>query len=153
MPYDIRIMEVAPRELAAVREEVSDVGERIGALLGEVWAALKPNATPTGHNVVVYDHTWQDEGGRRWFDARFGVEVLGDFPANERVIATRTPGGRVATTVHWGPYSGLPAAFEAVHEWCAHNGHAVVGPAWEIYGDWSEDPSRLRTDVFLALGD
>jgi effector-binding domain-containing protein len=153
MPYDVRVTEVTPRQLAAVREEVSDIGERVGALLGEVWAVLKPHGTRTGHNVVVYDRVWQDERGRPCFDARFGVEVLGDFPANERVVATQTPGGRVATTVHWGPYDGLAAAFQVVHEWCARNGYTVVGPGWEVYGDWSEDPSRLRTDVFVALGD
>ena len=27
-----------------------------------------------------------------------------------------------------------------------------AGPAWEIYGDWTDDPAQLRTDVQYLLG-
>jgi effector-binding domain-containing protein len=61
------------------------------------------------------------------------------------------PGGMVATVVHMGPYQKLPEAHAAVRGWCAEHGHALAGPSWEIYGDWTDNPAELRTDVFYLL--
>ncbi len=27
----------------------------------------------------------------------------------------------------------------------------ITLPYWEVYGDWDDDPSKLRTDVFYLL--
>jgi hypothetical protein len=35
--------------------------------------------------------------------------------------------------------------------WCRTHGRRVAGPSWEIYGHWTEDESRLRTDVYHLL--
>ena len=39
----------------------------------------------------------------------------------------------------------------AVREWCAEQGHTLAGPNWEVYGDWTDNPAELRTDVFYLL--
>jgi effector-binding domain-containing protein len=61
----------------------------------------------------------------------------------------------VATTVHFGPYQRLGDAHAAIRQWCAEQGHALMGTCWEIYGHWEEiwnsDPSKIRTDVFHLL--
>ena len=57
----------------------------------------------------------------------------------------------MATVVHMGPYQKLPEAHMAVRTWCAERGHALGGPSWEIYGDWTDNPVELRTDVFYLL--
>jgi effector-binding domain-containing protein len=53
--------------------------------------------------------------------------------------------------VHRGSYEHLAAAHDAVHRWCADNGHTVAGPRWEIYGDWREDEAELETEVVWQL--
>jgi effector-binding domain-containing protein len=57
----------------------------------------------------------------------------------------------VATTFHIGDYGGLGAAHEAVRDWCARTGRELAGPSWEVYGHWSDDPAKRRTDVFWLL--
>jgi len=61
----------------------------------------------------------------------------------------------VASTTHLGPYAGLGAAHDAIHQWCRANNHRLAGPSWEIYGhwdpEWDADPSRIRTDVYYLL--
>jgi effector-binding domain-containing protein len=52
------------------------------------------------------------------------------------------------TTVHIGPYEELRTSHHAVVEWSRRNGHQLTGTCWEIYGDWNDDPTRLRTDIF-----
>ncbi len=55
----------------------------------------------------------------------------------------------VATTIHMGPYSEIPSAHGAVRQWCEDHAHEIAGPNWEVYGDWSDDPNRLRTDISI----
>jgi effector-binding domain-containing protein len=35
--------------------------------------------------------------------------------------------------------------------WCKSQGYALAGPFWEVYGDWSDNPTEVRTDVFYLL--
>ncbi|WP_433381960.1 hypothetical protein ACQPZX_18055 [Actinoplanes sp. CA-142083] len=51
-------------------------------------------------------------------------------------MASELPGGRVATTVHRGPYDQLGAAHEAI----LSAGLPLAGPRWEIYGPHQEVP-------------
>jgi effector-binding domain-containing protein len=64
---------------------------------------------------------------------------------------TQTPGGRVVTTAHIGPYDEMGAAYDAIHAYVRDNRLKVIGPSWEVYGHWSDDPARLRTDVFFTV--
>jgi effector-binding domain-containing protein len=80
-----------------------------------------------------------------------GVEVSGSFEPTSTVVSSSLPGGVVATTAHLGLYTGIPQAHAAIREWCAAQGRRAAGPTWEIYGDWTDDPNELRTDVFHLL--
>ena len=57
----------------------------------------------------------------------------------------------MATVVHRGLYQKLSEAHTAVSRWCAEHGYTLAGLNWEIYGDWTDNPDELRTDVFYLL--
>ena len=84
-------------------------------------------------------------------DVDFGVEVTRSFEASGAVRATETPAGRAATAVHVGPYDGLKETHDAIHAWAEAHRQRFAGRSWEIYGDWSEDPSKLETTVAYLL--
>jgi hypothetical protein len=67
------------------------------------------------------------------------------------VTPAETPAGQVATAVHVGDYAQLPRTHEAIHAWRAQAGRAFAGTSWEVYGDWSADPSKLETTVCYLL--
>lgn len=81
----------------------------------------------------------------------FGVEVTRAFAPAGEVHACETPAGEVATAVHVGRYDRLVETHDAIHAWCAANGHRIGGQSWEIYGDWTNDESKLETTVVYLL--
>jgi effector-binding domain-containing protein len=84
-------------------------------------------------------------------DVAFGVGTIEPFERIGAVEPLSLPLGEVVTTTHWGSYAKLGAAHDAVAAWCRVHGRRRAGTSWEVYGDWTEDETRLRTDVFYLL--
>jgi len=81
----------------------------------------------------------------------FGVQVTRRFDNAGEVICSETPAGEVVMTTHIGSYARLPAAHQAVRSWSMANGRALGGRSWEVYGDWTDDETKLETQVIYLL--
>jgi effector-binding domain-containing protein len=155
MSYEITIETVTPQPLAAVRARVaqSQIGAVFNLSTDKVWAYLRQHEglrADGGHNVFLYSD-WEGAGADRKATIDFGVQVARVFEGEGEVACVMTPAGRVARTLHRGPYSRLGEAHAAIQGWCAPNGHRVAGIEWETYGDWQDDPAKLETWVSYSL--
>lgn len=136
---------------AVVRDRVhpSELSRFVPAACGEVWSFVRSAGLPKpGRHTALY----LDAGL-----VEVGVEVSEPFVGNDRIHCSQLPSGRVAITVHFGPYQRLSEAHTKIREWCAKHGHQLTGVSWEIYGHWDEswnsNPSMIRTDVFHQVQD
>lgn len=147
MPYEVRVAVVEERPTAVVAAATTwdRFPTQWKGMLDEVWAFLRQADLrgSAGHNVMLYHDDVPN--------VEVGVEVEGPFEPNGRVVPSRLPGGKVATTVHQGSYDGLAGAHRAVVQWCADNGLQTAGPKWEIYGHWHDDPARVETTICWLL--
>jgi effector-binding domain-containing protein len=150
MEYDVRLEQVSSRPLAVVRRRATlpELAKVIPEACGTVWSVVRArHITGAGRHVALY---WDDV-----FNLEVGVELDDPCAGYDEVVSSATPGGTVATAVHFGPYNRLPEAHQAIRRWCAKHGYALAGPNWEIYGhwihEWCDDPSKIRTDVFYLV--
>jgi effector-binding domain-containing protein len=146
-------IEIVPaRMLAAVRRRVriAEIGTAWRPALDQVWAFLKqnPGLRTDGHNVFLYHHPANRQSP---MEVDFGVEVTRTFEPSGEVIPAQTPAGRVATAVHIGPYQRMVETHNAIHAWAAANEAMFAGKSWEIYADWTYDPSKLETRIEYLL--
>ncbi|HKO89646.1 MAG TPA: GyrI-like domain-containing protein [Polyangiaceae bacterium] len=150
MNYEFRVLQAHERQLMAVHDQArgGELSQKIQGNLDKVWTYLRANAAKTGHNVVVY-RDFDRATGVKTIDV--GVQVPSALPGDGVVVPVTSPGGLVVATVHLGPYHKLGDASSALHEFCRTHDHPIAGPTWEEYGDWSDDPSQLRTDVFVLV--
>jgi effector-binding domain-containing protein len=151
MGYQTSLTHSEPTRTAVIRSRVrpEELSKFVPAACGEVWSFARSAGLPKpGRHVALY---LGDGHG----SVEVGAEVVEPFTGNDRVQCSQIPAGRVATTVHLGPYARLGEAHVAIREWCAQHGHTLSGVSWEIYGHWKEswntDPSLIRTDVFYLL--
>ena len=152
MSIDVSVRTVPSMKLAAVRRHVAigDIGTAWKPALDKVWEFLRshPGLRTDGHNVFLYHHpARRDEP----MDIDFGVEVSRAFESAGEVYATETPAGMVVVAVHVGPYDRMKETHDAIHAWAVANNRAFAGKSWEIYGDWSDDPSKLETTIMYLL--
>jgi effector-binding domain-containing protein len=149
VPDEPSVVEVEARRLLAVQRRIAwnRIGEVAMPALDQVWASIRGRGIEGfGHNVFLYTNT-----GRDGADAGFGVEVPPSVEPADGLVIMETPAGQAATLTHWGSYDGLRAANQRLLAWCDEHQHQLSGVSWEVYGDWSDDPAKLRTDIFYRL--
>jgi len=152
MAVVVSVRPVNARTMAAVRRRVliGEIGAAWKPALDQVWAFLRsqPGLRSDGHNIFLYHHPSRRDAP---MDVDFGVEVTRSFEPSGEVHPVATPAGEVAMAVHVGPYERLKETHDAIHAWAAANRRSIGGQSWEIYGDWSDNPSTLETTVMYLL--
>jgi DNA gyrase inhibitor GyrI len=152
MSIPVSVRTVASMKLAAVRRRVAigAIGTAWRPALDKVWEFLRtqPGLRTDGHNVLLYHHPARRDLP---MDVDFGVEVTRAFEPAGEVYVTETPAGMVAVAVHVGAYERMKETHDAIHAWREANHRAFAGKSWEIYGDWSDDPSKLETTIMYLL--
>jgi len=142
----VELVEVTSTTIVSVhrRARWSELSRVVPELLGEVWAAMKTAPlTKAGHNVAIYrDPNATD------VEVECGIQVAGAVAdAAGRVRRSETPSGTAAHVIHYGPYAELGKAYEAMKAFSKEH-RLIEGVHWEVYGDWDDDPAKLRTDVY-----
>ena len=152
MSIRVSVRTVGSLKLAAVRRRVTTggVGTAWRPALDKVWEFLRtqPGLRTDGHNVFLYHHPAHPD---QPMDVDFGVEVTRPFEPAGEVYATETPAGLVASAVHVGPYDRMKETYDAIQAWRETNNRVFAGKSWEVYGDWSDDASKLETTIVYLL--
>jgi effector-binding domain-containing protein len=150
MAYTVQLQQVPQRPLAVVRRRAArqELAKVVPEACGAVWNVVRAQKLQgAGRHVAVY----LDDV----INLEVGVELDSPFEGSGEVVPSATPAGEVATVAHFGPYGGLAAAHDAIHQWCRNNHRTLGGPSWEVYGhwlpEWNQDPSKIRTDVYYLL--
>jgi effector-binding domain-containing protein len=146
MSHEVTVTEVASRPTAVVAATTTwqEFPPLWRELLDEVWACLRAGGIHRGcRNIMLY----RDDVPL----VEVGVELRQPCPLTGRVVASSLPAGQVAMTVHRGPYTGLGAAHQAVHDWAAAHGRRLAGPRWEVYGPHHDDPAEVWTEISWLL--
>ena len=135
MEYVVQAVQAAAQPIQIVRGRTTKatLSRDIRKLFDEFYAGFKGKG---GLNIVFYPGS----GVAGEFEIGCGVQLESGGNAV-------TPAGLVATTVYFGPYNQMAPAHEAIHRWARESGHTLAGPSWEVYGHWSDDPAKLRTDI------
>jgi len=143
MGYEVQVCEVAPHPVAVARGPLvgGKIPEVMLGLIRQSWEFIKRSGVQSdGINVAIY---------KGFIEA--GARVLTPFEGDGRVYCSSTPAGLAATVAHIGSYSRLGAAHDAIVKYCEANGRKMTGVNWEVYGHWTDDESKLRTDVYYLL--
>jgi effector-binding domain-containing protein len=122
-----------------------DMRANIQKLFGRVYApgALAPGH---GHNFILYrDNT------REGVSMTVGVLDRQPGGADPEVKPAHIPGGRVITATHWGDYGQMKSTYDVLEAEIKAKGLKRLPKSLEIYGDWSDDPKKVRTDLYIYL--
>jgi effector-binding domain-containing protein len=144
---DVHILDLEPHHGAGI--EVAATWANLRPMIRAQFDRLyKPGALVPGHghNFILYrDET--KEG------CSMTVGVLDRQPggADPDVKSVHIPGGRVITATHWGDYGKMRSTYDAINAELAAKSLKRIWHSLEIYGDWFDDLSKVRTDIYIYL--
>ena len=149
MQPKFEVVSVSPLLLALTQEDLprSQIPVRIRGMFDVVYGWLRSAPVrQAGHNYALYDQC-----GPQSLRVQVGFPVSGRFADTELVKCIQLAPGRAAHAVHVGPYANLHRTYAALHNWCSQRALTRTGESWEVYGDWTEDSSKLETGLFLRV--
>ena len=153
MDAPIEIVELQPRRALTIRRTVPATG--LGAFFMEVFPKLRTaivaqGATPSGPTFARY-YTSDPAA----FDTEAGIPFTGSVTASGDARVSTLPGGRVAKTVHVGPYETLSREYRRIETWLQEHGLRGGEGPWESYVDdeatMATSRDRIRTEVYWPV--
>ena len=141
------IIDLAPMTGAGIEVYAKwpDVAPTIRATFDRLY---KPGALVPGHghNFILYSNE-TNEGGTLL------IGVLDRQPggADPDVKAAHVPGGRVITAAHMGDYGRMRETYDVLHAEVKAKALRRIWMSLEVYGDWSDEPAKVKTDLYLYL--
>lgn len=147
-PY-CEIVDVAPLLLAVTQRGVprSDIAQLIHGPFDVVYTRLRHALVQrAGHN-----HAMHHRCTARTRRLQIGFPVTGSFADTEPVKCFERASGRAVHATHAGAYSQMHPTYDALHAWSSQRRLRLTGESWEVSDDWSDDPSKLLTDLYLRV--
>jgi effector-binding domain-containing protein len=129
-------------EVAATR---STMGSTIRKTFDRLYA---PGVLLAGHgrNFILYSN-WTKDG----VTLLVGVLDRQSGGADPDVKPAQVPGGRAITAPHFGDYEQMSSTYDALNAAVKTKGLRQLSRSLEVYGDWKDDPAKVRTDIYLYL--
>ena len=154
MEREIETKELADQPVLGVRFKTSmaSIGEDIGKGYEAVFTCIgKSGAQPVGPPFAIYyDMELKEED----IDMEACVPVSSLMEGEGNVTGRSLPGGKVASTLHAGPYEEFGEAYQALMLWINENGYRPAGPCREVYlvgPQMVDNPADYRTEVIFPI--
>ena len=114
-----------------------------GPLMDALWKEVRSKEIKNkGINYWIYDRN----------DILFtGVELEQDIPADLKLELKKIDLTKYAYWNHIGPYSKLKDSYNAMHGELEKRGINFYYPFLEIYGHWTNDETKLKTEIIFSL--
>ncbi|NEE02127.1 MerR family transcriptional regulator [Phytoactinopolyspora halotolerans] len=152
MAYEFSTTTIEPvtvigRTLSTPPEAIS---ETAGPVYHQIYEALgRAGITPTAPPRMAYP---QMEGDT--WTIELWVPVPEGSSAPDGLTARRFPGGRVARTLHVGPYDELGMAYRELEAWMAKQGLTPSAPPFDVYPNDPavvKDPAKYETEILWPI--
>jgi effector-binding domain-containing protein len=152
--YEVKVKDVSEQAVLRIRSKttMSGMGQAMGEAFGRLGRFMGTKGIPfLGPPLCVYPEEFEGEKE---------AEIWCCFPAppdatgEGDIEATVIPGGKVAWTVHRGPYDALGKAYEALSAGMQEQDRRPAGPMRDVYLTDPENvpPEEYVTEVQWPVG-
>jgi effector-binding domain-containing protein len=146
---EITVVDVKPQLVAGIRKK--GYYREIAELLPKLYEyATKKGAKFTAPPIFVCHETAEeameaDKTGTAYVEV--AAPIAEKIEETEEIKCYTLPGGKMAKTIHKGPYDKCETTYNKIFAWIEKNGKKIVGPIREAY---LNDPREVGLEEALT---
>ena len=150
MTYHCEIKDQTAQPTLSLRTHAA-VGD-LPQLLGQTFGAIMRYLGELGEQPVGAPFVGYYNMDMQNLDIEIGFPVSRPLPDRGELKGRALPAGKIATTLHIGPYDSIAPAYEALTQFVQASGYTPTGVAYEIYfSDPSTPPEKIQTQIVYPL--
>ncbi|MBP2031182.1 effector-binding domain-containing protein [Methanohalophilus levihalophilus] len=147
---DIIIVDMEPQMVISLRrigpyQQISDMIPELYEFAEENGVVIVGAPIFICHEISVEEAMDAEEKGNADVEVVFPVD--GDVKTSGEVKYYELAGGKMAKTVHKGPYEAMVPTYEKLYAWLEENRKQIIGPMWEIY---LSDPREVPPEDYVT---
>ena len=151
MQYNCELIQQDEQPVLSVRTRTSvqDLPQAIGKAYEKIMAHMgELGEAPVGPPFVAYYNMDMQD-----LDIEVGFPVAVELTSKGDVQAAKIPARTAAACMHFGPYSAIEPAYNALGEWIKQSGYEATGISYEYYlnDPSSTPPEQLQTRIIFPL--
>ena len=145
---ELKEQSAQPALIVRTRAAVQDLPQLFGRTYGDIMQYLgELGEQPAGMPFAAYYNMDMQN-----LDIEIGFPVARKLAGKGNIQAGEFPGGKLATTLHVGPYDQCGAAYNDLSNWIKAQGYEPTGVAYEVYMDGPDTPpDKIRTQIIYPL--
>jgi len=153
---EVGIVDVSSQTVMGMRK--TGKYEEIAAMFGRLFPFLVESGIRIAGPPVFVCHEMSAEEAMRAdkegnADIEVAVPVAGEVAGTDEIKRYELPGGKMAKTVHRGPYQDCGPTYESLFKWLEENGKQLTGPIREVYLNDPQEvpPAELLTEIYAPV--
>ncbi len=145
---ELKQQSAQPALTIRTRAAVQDLPQVFGRVYGAIIQYLgELGEQPAGMPFAAYYNMDMQN-----LDLEIGFPVARKLASKGEIQLSEFPGGKLASTVHIGPYDQVGPAYDTLMQWVAAQGYQATGVAYEVYYSGPETPPQeIKTEIVFPL--
>ena len=150
MTYPCEIKDQAAQPTLSIRTHAAV--EQLPQVFGQTYGAIMQYLGELGEQPVGMPFAAYYNMDMENLDIEIGFPVSRPLPDRGELKSGALPAGKIATTMHFGPYDSIGPAYEALTQFVQTSGYAPSGVAYEFYFSPPETPpAEIQTQIMFPL--
>ncbi len=150
MTYQCEIKDQPAQPTLTIRTHAA--AEQLPQLCGQTYGAIMQYLSELGEQPAGMPFAAYYNMDMKNLDVEIGFPVPHALPDRGEIKCSTLPVGKIATTMHLGPYDTVGPAYEALTKFVEANGCAPTGVAYEFYFSEPETPpEQIQTQIVFPL--
>ncbi|MBI5300911.1 MAG: GyrI-like domain-containing protein [Chloroflexi bacterium] len=150
MTYQCELKEQSAQPALSIRTHAAV--QDLPQVLGKAYSAIMQYLGEVGEQPAGMPFAAYYNMDMQNLDIEAGFPVARKIAGKGEIQASEFPGGKLASTVHIGPYEQMAPAYKALTQWIKANGYEATGVAYEVYFSEPETPPQeIKTEIVFPL--
>ena len=147
---EITIVDVKPQLVAGIKKTgsykiIAELLPKLYEYAGSKGAQFAGPPVFVCHEVTVEKVMEADKNGTA--NVEVAAPIAAKIPETDEITCYELPGGKMAKTIHKGPYQDCGPTYEKLYKWIEEKGKKITGPVREVY---LNDPREVGEEEALT---